>query len=95
MKYNDFDLRQFIDIKTAETTMIDMVDRFKAFRKARKLSRRELSVLAKVSYGSIRRFEETGEISLTSLLKLAEALNCLDDFNKIFKPRIAGRLEDQ
>ncbi len=95
MKYNDFDLRQFVDIQSSETTMIDVVDRFKDFRKARHLSRKELSRLSNVSYGSIRRFEETGEISFTALLKLAEVLECLDDFNKIFQSRIVGRLEDQ
>lgn len=38
-----------------------------------------------MSYGSIRRFEQTGEISLLSLVKIAKALDCLEDFNELFK----------
>ena len=31
------------------------------------------------------RFEEAGEISLTSLIKLANAIDCLNDFDALFK----------
>ncbi len=95
MKYDKYDLRNFVDIKTADTQMIDTVNQFRAYRKKRKISRQELAKQSGVSYASIRRFEETGEIAFTSLLKLAQALKCLDDFDNLFRPRIIGRLEDQ
>ncbi len=95
MKYDKYDLRNFVDVKTAHTQMIDTVNQFKTYRKARKISRQDLSKQSGVSYASIRRFEETGEIAFTSLLKLAQALKCLDDFDNLFQPRIIGRLEDQ
>lgn len=38
-------------------------------RKGQKLSMQDLSDKSGVSYGSIKRFESIGEISLTSLLK--------------------------
>ena len=44
---------------------------FKKHRKKNNLSRRKLSLWTKVSYGSLRRFEETGEISLDGFLRLA------------------------
>ena len=53
-------------------------------RKARKLSMKRLSELSGVSYASMKRFESTGEISLTSLLKIAVVLDCADAFGQLF-----------
>ena len=39
-----------------------------------------------VSLASLRRFEESGRISLESLLDLAFALHRLDDFESLLKP---------
>ncbi len=55
-------------------------------RKHRKLSQEELADKSGVSFGSIKRFETTGKISLESLLKVALVLNSLDDFDKLFSP---------
>jgi len=46
-----------------------------------------------VSYGSIKRFERFGKISFESLLKIAEALNRLDEFETLFLPKDNKRLE--
>ena len=46
-----------------------------------------------VSYGSIKRFERFGKISFESLLKIAEALNRLDEFEALFLPKENKRLE--
>ncbi len=59
-------------------------------RKKKKLSRAELSKKSNVSYGSLKRFEETGNISLTSLIKLAIALECTEEFETLFR---AGKPE--
>ena len=53
-------------------------------RKAQKLSMQALSEKSGVSYGSLKRFENTGEISLVSLLKLAIVLDCTDGFEDLF-----------
>ena len=37
-----------------------------------------------VSFGSIKRFETTGQISLISLTKLANALDCTEDLRHLF-----------
>ena len=37
-----------------------------------------------MSYGAIKRFEETGNISLISLTKLAVALDATDEIKNIF-----------
>ena len=48
------------------------------------LSQQTLSEKSGVSYGSLKKFEQTGQISLESLLKLAVILGCMDDFNALF-----------
>lgn len=37
-----------------------------------------------VSYGSIKRFESTGQISLLSLTKIASALDMADELGNLF-----------
>lgn len=48
------------------------------------LSQHTLSEKSGVSYGSVKKFEQTGQISLESLLKLAVILECMDDFKALF-----------
>ncbi len=53
-------------------------------RKSKKLSRQILADRSGVSYGSLRRFEESGQISLENLLKIARHLDCLGQFKNLF-----------
>jgi len=53
-------------------------------RKRRKISQKELATKSGVSYGSIRRFEQEGEISLTALTKVAIALGVSDELESLF-----------
>ena len=53
---------------------------FKSFARAQK----ELAERSGVSLGSIKRFEQTGEISLQSLTKIAIALRAEDELESLF-----------
>ena len=55
------------------------------------LSQQTLSEKSGVSYGSLKNFEQTGQISLESLLKLAVILGCMDDFNALFVHKSAEK----
>ena len=66
----------------------------RSLRQDRKLSMEKLAEVSGVSYGSIRRFESTGEISLSSLLKIAAALGCLDDFADLFAKRTPQSIQE-
>lgn len=66
---------------------LEIAKRFSLIRKNRKISQRRLSELSGVSYASIRRFEKIGDISLSSLVKLALALQLYDDLDNLFKER--------
>ena len=54
-------------------------------RKEQGYSQKEMACRSGVSLGSLQRFEQTGEISLRSLLSLAMVLDCLEDFTHLFE----------
>lgn len=91
---NKFDIGQFVGIRTEQSVVGGIVEREKKKRKQMKLSQRQLSQKSGVTYSSIRRFETTGEISLSSLLKIAHALDALKDFESIFKGQAIASLKD-
>jgi transcriptional regulator with XRE-family HTH domain len=64
--------------------MFEIASKHKLIRKQLKLSQGEFSKRSGVSVCSIKRFE-SGQISLGSLLKLAQILNRLNDFELVFK----------
>ena len=70
--------------ESSEDIMLNIAKRFKALRRSKKISQMDLAATSKVSYGSIKRFELTGEISLNSLIKLCITLNVVDEINKLF-----------
>ncbi len=56
----------------------------KRLRKRKNISQKELSIRSGVSLGSIKRFEQTGEISLQFLTKIAIALDSEDELLALF-----------
>jgi len=58
--------------------------RLRSRRLALNLSQKTLSERSGVSYGTLKKFEGTGQISLESLLKLALVLDAFEDFKDIF-----------
>ena len=70
--------------ETAEEINKELADRVRNIRKRRRISQEELSQKSGVSYGSIKRFETTGMISLLSLTRIAMALGCTEEIKKIF-----------
>ncbi len=59
--------------------------RIRGIRKRKKLSQERLSEKSGVSLGSVKRFEGSGEISLSSLTKIAIALECEDELERLFQ----------
>ena len=46
------------------------------------------------SFGSVKRFERTGQISLLSLTKIATALGCADEIRHLFEAVPYGSIEE-
>lgn len=61
-----------------------MAQRVRNIRKRRSISQEKLASMSGVSYGSVKRFESTGQISLLSLTKIAMALDIADELRNIF-----------
>ena len=91
---NNFDISDFVNVDTLQMVKKNLVERVKNKRKKMKISQKKLAEKSGVTYASIRRFESMGEISLTSLLKIAEALNSLSDFNELFSRITVTSLKD-
>ena len=68
--------------------------RFIRLRRRKKISQKDLAVRSGVSLGSLKRFEQTGEISLQSLTKLAIALEVEDELDLLFSTIHYDSIED-
>lgn len=75
---------KFAFLSSPGEVSIDIAKRVRMRRKEKKITQAELSVKSDVSLGSIKRFERIGEISLSSLIKIAFALGCEADFDGLF-----------
>lgn len=64
-----------------------------ALRKELKWTQQDLADRSGVSYGSIKRFERFGKISFESLLKIAEVLDRLTDFEDLLLPNNSQQLK--
>ena len=70
--------------ETPEETIKNVALRVKQIRKRKKISQLQLSKMSNVSYGSIKRFELTGQISLLYLTQIANALQCIEEIRTLF-----------
>ena len=80
--------------ETAEEIDLQVAKRFSRIRKRRGITQEQLSEMSGVSYGSVKRFERTGQISLLSLTKLATALGCADEIRTLFEEVPYGSIEE-
>jgi len=80
--------------QTPDTLLKTIATQVKAQRLAANLTRRTLAEKSGVAEASIKRFETTGQISFHRLLKLAFALNCMDDFNRLFAEKPPQTIAD-
>ena len=76
-------MEQFI-WETPEELDQKLAQRVRNVRKRRSITQEKLASMSGVSYGSIKRFETTGQISLLSLTKIAIALDLADELRNIF-----------
>ena len=80
--------------ETAEEINQKLAARVKNIRKRRKISQEDLSERSGVSYGTIKRFESTGLISMISFTKIAIALGCADEIRNMFTEVTYSSIEE-
>ena len=81
-------------LKTPEQVGVALAARARELRLERGWRQVTLARRSGVSLASLRRFEESGRVSLRNLLKLAFALNRLDDFDALLQPPRASSLAE-
>lgn len=74
-------------IKTPESVATALAERLRERRLQRSWSREELADRSGVNAANIKRFELSGEIALSRLLKLAFVLDALDNFDEVLKAK--------
>lgn len=77
-------INEFNFLKSPTDINMEIARRMQKKRKVNKLTQKQLAQKSGVSLGSIKRFERLGEISLSSLVKIAFVLDCEDDFDALF-----------
>ncbi len=70
--------------ETPEELDLKLAKRVRNIRKRRSISQKQLFEMSGVSYGSIKRFESTGQISLLALTRIAAALDLADELRNLF-----------
>ena len=72
----------------------DLASRLKNIRKRKKITQRQLASRSNVSYASLRRFEQTGLISLESFIKLTMELGVVDEIKELFRRPVYSSIEE-
>lgn len=80
--------------KTPTEIIKNLVLKIQNRRKKLKISQVELAQKSGVSLGSIKRFESKYEISLSSLIKIAIALDLDKDFDNLFSQKIYKSIDE-
>ena len=62
----------------------DIAQKIVRLRKRKKITQKQLAARSGVSLGSLKRFEQSGEISLQSLIKIAIALDVENELEDLF-----------
>lgn len=62
----------------------DIAQKIVRLRKRKKITQKQLAARSGVSLGSLKRFEQRGEISLQSLTKIAIALDVENELEDLF-----------
>ena len=71
-------------IKSPSEISKALANRVKQTRIRRSITQEELAERSGVSFGSVKRFEQTGEISLKHLILISKVLRCSEQWDELF-----------
>ena len=81
-------------LKTPEDIAYNLAARLKELRLMKKWKRATLAKRSGVTEASLKRFEQTGKISLYNFLKLIFALGRLDEADELLRPPAAQSIKE-
>lgn len=87
-------MRELLNLKTPGELSQIIAANVKKKRKSLHLTQQQLSKKAGISYGSLKRFEQTGEIALLSLLKIAVVLDEGEEFTQLFAKKTYASIQE-
>ena len=87
-------MKSKFQLNTSTEVARTLADRVKTLRLQKKWKRSTLAARSGVSESSLRRFEQSGKVSLENFLKLLSALGRLDEMNELLQPPAARSIED-
>ena len=73
---------------------LELAKRLKGIRKRKKITQQRLAARSNVSYASLCRFEQTGQISLESFIKLTMELGVIDEVKDLFTRPVYSSMEE-
>ena len=80
-----------LEQKTVPQIAKEIAERVQKRRKERHFTQEQLALRSGVSFASYKRFEQKHEIAFDSLIKIAIALDCENDFDSLFsKPQFSS-----
>lgn len=81
-------------VMSHEEIMLKIASNVENRRKQYRLTQRQLAQQAGVTYSSYRRFEQTGQISLDSFVKIARVLDCEKELLELFTKRHYNSIQE-
>ena len=81
-------------LKTPQETSRDLADRLKKLRLLKKWKRSTLAKRSGVTESSLRRFEQSGKVSMDNFVKLVHALGRLGELNTLLMPPKAQSIDN-
>lgn len=81
-------------LDTPSDIAIELAKKLKSVRKRRKISQKQMAARSNVSYATLRKFEDTGKISLESFIKLSMELGLTNELKNLFSTPIYNSIEE-
>lgn len=86
-------MAEFIWETPTEITL-DLAKKLQKIRKRRKITQKQLADRSNVSYATLKKFEQTGQISLISLVKITMELGMADEIKALFSKPIYLNIDE-
>lgn len=80
--------------ETADEIDLGIAKRLKNIRRRRNITQKQLAERSNVSYASLKKFEQTGEISLISLTKIAIELGLTEELKSLFTQAVYMNIDE-
>ncbi len=96
--YNNSNRRRIIMAEfiweTPTEITLDLAKKLQKIRKRRKITQKQLADRSNVSYATLKKFEQTGQISLISLVKITMELGMADEIKALFSKPVYLNIDE-